>query len=107
MRGRRSTNPTRNAVKVCFFCCHNFLEKQIPRATTTSGTTIRELLNVFIAKTKDTAENTIHHFFSCKLATNVKIPTTKKNVATFASKPARESIICHGDKAKTKAAQSA
>src|SRR3990167_1573072 len=74
-----------------------------PKNNTKIGATILAVLKVYMESTKKIAEHTICHFLFCTPAKNNQTPATKKNVATFASNAARDSMICQGEIAKKSA----
>src|SRR5260221_7640419 len=98
--GNKNTMPIIIASKVCLLCCHIFLKKMRERKITNNGLTIRAVLKTYMDKTKDAADRVSIHGRFCIANKNSHTPQTIKNVATFASNAARESIVCHGEIAK-------
>src|SRR5438105_4677441 len=100
MIGRRSKNPTSPAIAVFFLSFNSCFLKPIAKITTSKGATILAVLNVYIERANDTAESDKYQRLFSTPPRNSHTPVTRKNVATFASNAARESIICQGETAR-------
>src|SRR5437868_2367607 len=90
------------AVTVAFLFCQRVFLKLRAKTMTSSGAKILAELNVYIDNTKEIADIVRYHHFSFTPMRNNQAPVTIKKVATFASKAARDKLICQGDIASSK-----
>ena len=119
-------NPIIMATNNCFLICKSSFLKPIAKLKIRSGATTLAVLNVYIDRTKEITERESNNknlnprvsigfhpkggneatpwdFTEFTAVRNKNTPKTIKKVATFASKAARESMMCQGEIARISA----